>query len=139
MKRIVAEAGVKRVFLVAGDPSEPARPFSDTLQLIQTGIFKLNDISAVGIAGHPEGHPNVDRVRLWQWMANKMTEITSRGMAPLVVTQFGFDPGAFLQWLVEMRERVSTRRCESACPVRLGSSDFYATRSSAVLAHRRQC
>jgi methylenetetrahydrofolate reductase (NADPH) len=105
MKRLVEEAGAKRVFLVAGDPPQSAGPFSDTLQMIRTGIFESNGVSAIGIAGHPEGHPSVDRAKLWQWMENKMAEITSRNMAPLVVTQFGFDPAAFLQWLVEMRNR----------------------------------
>jgi methylenetetrahydrofolate reductase (NADPH) len=105
MQRLTEEAGAKRVFLVAGDPPEPAGPFSDALQMIRTGIFESNGISAVGIAGHPEGHPNLDPAGLWQWMEDKMAEITARGMAPLVVTQFGFDPDAFLQWLVEMRRR----------------------------------
>jgi methylenetetrahydrofolate reductase (NADPH) len=105
MRRLVEEAGAKRVFLVAGDPPEPAGPFSDTLQMIRTGIFESNGISAIGIAGHPEGHSNVDRVGLWQWMEDKIAEITSRGMAPLVVTQFGFDAVPFLEWLLEMRGR----------------------------------
>lgn len=105
MKRLVNEAGAKRVFLVAGDPPEAAGPFSDTLQMIRTGVFEDNGVVAVGIAGHPEGHPNVSGPELWTWMENKIEEITARGMAPLVVTQFGFDPDAFLGWLVEMRER----------------------------------
>ena len=50
--------------------------------MIRTGIFELNGISAIGIAGHPEGHPSVNRAGLWQWMENKMAEIASRGMAP---------------------------------------------------------
>ncbi|MBD3814131.1 MAG: methylenetetrahydrofolate reductase, partial [Betaproteobacteria bacterium] len=114
MRRLVAEAGAKRVFLVAGDPPEAAGPFSDTLQMIRTGVFEDNGIVAVGIAGHPEGHPNVGRAELWSWMEDKITEISDRGMAPLVVTQFGFDPDAFLQWLAEMRER------GIAAPVRIG-------------------
>jgi methylenetetrahydrofolate reductase (NADPH) len=114
MQRLVEEAGAKRVFLVAGDPPVPAGPFSDTLQMIQRGVFELNGISAVGIAGHPEGHPNVDRITLWQWMETKMREITSRGMAPLVVTQFGFDSDVLLKWLVELRSR------GIEAPVRIG-------------------
>jgi methylenetetrahydrofolate reductase (NADPH) len=114
MKRLVQEAGARRVFLVAGDPFEPAGPFSDALQMIETGIFELNGISAIGIAGHPEGHPHLDQADLWRWMDAKMAEINARGMAPLVVTQFGFDPDAFLQWLVEMRNR------GIEAPVRIG-------------------
>ncbi|MFV0644148.1 MAG: methylenetetrahydrofolate reductase [Sphingomonadaceae bacterium] len=114
MERLVREAGAKRVFLVAGDPPEPAGPFSDTLQMIRTGIFEANGITAVGIAGHPEGHPNVSPQDLWMWMEDKMADISARNMAPLVVTQFGFDPNAFLDWLAEMRQR------GIEAPVRIG-------------------
>ena len=113
-RRLVEEARVKRVFLVAGDPPQPAGPFSDTLQMIRTGVFESNGISAIGIAGHPEGHPKVEQARLWLWMKDKMAEIMSRGMTPLVVTQFGFDPNVFLNWLVEMRDRAIE------VPVRVG-------------------
>ncbi|MEZ5696797.1 MAG: methylenetetrahydrofolate reductase [Sphingomonadaceae bacterium] len=94
-----------RVFLVAGDPPQPEGPFSDTLQMTRTGIFEDNGITAIGIAGHPEGHPAVSAPQLWDWMERKIEEITGRGMAPLVVTQFGFDSDAFLSWLAEMRQR----------------------------------
>ncbi|MCB2089342.1 MAG: methylenetetrahydrofolate reductase [Sphingomonadaceae bacterium] len=97
--------GAMRVFLVAGDPPQPEGPFSDTLQMTRTGIFEDNGITAIGIAGHPEGHPAVSAPQLWDWMERKIEEITGRGMAPLVVTQFGFDSDAFLSWLAEMRQR----------------------------------
>jgi methylenetetrahydrofolate reductase (NADPH) len=35
----------------------------------------------------------------------KCAMIHKRGMKPLIVTQFGFDPDAYLQWLVTLRER----------------------------------
>lgn len=114
MRRLVAEAGVKRVFLVAGDPPEPAGPFSDTLQMIETGVFEGNGIVAVGIAGHPEGHPAVGADDLWRWMEDKLSAIEARGMAPLIVTQFGFDPQAFIDWLAAMRRR------GIEAPVRIG-------------------
>lgn len=114
MRRLVDEAGARRVFLVAGDPPEPAGPFSDTLQMIETGIFDSNGIIAVGIAGHPEGHPNVPEPELWHWMDRKIAAIEARNMYPLIVTQFGFDPQAFLDWLAKMRER------GIEAPVRIG-------------------
>ena len=105
VERITKEAGARRCFLVAGDPSEAAGPYSDTLQMIRSGVFEANGITAVGIAGHPEGHAQVAAEDLWAWMGDKTGEIQQRGMVPLVVTQFGFNPDAFVQWLAEMRRR----------------------------------
>ena len=105
VERSTAEAGVQRVFLVAGDPPIPAGPFADTMSLLRTGLFERNGIKAVGIAGHPDGHPEMDSDALWAVLAEKRVEIESRGMAPLIVTQFGFDAAPVLAWLRELRSR----------------------------------
>lgn len=112
--RTVAEAGARRMFLVAGDPPVPAGPFSDTMALIETGIFEANGIEAIGIAGHPEGHPAMNLSETWEALETKRAAITARGMATLIVTQFGFDADAFIDWLEALR----TRGID--CPVRIG-------------------
>ncbi|PQA89555.1 methylenetetrahydrofolate reductase [Hyphococcus luteus] len=105
LEHVTGESGVKRIFLIAGDPPQPEGPFADSLQIIRTGLLEKNGIKAIGIAGHPEGHPNVSRDDLWVWMENKIAEIRDRGMLPIIVTQFGFSADPFLEWLEEMRAR----------------------------------
>jgi methylenetetrahydrofolate reductase (NADPH) len=105
VERMVQEAGVKRCFAIAGDPPEPQGPFADTTALISTGLFEANGIKAIGIAGHPEGHPNMTEAECFEVLTNKCNMIHERGMKPLIVTQFGFDPDAFLAWLKAIRER----------------------------------
>nr|WP_295662016.1 methylenetetrahydrofolate reductase [Polymorphobacter sp.] len=114
VERSTAEAGVRRVFLVAGDPPVPVGPFADTMSLLRTGLFERHGIKAVGIAGHPDGHPAMQSPELWAALAEKNREVTDRGMAPLVVTQFGFDADPLLAWLGELRARGIT------APVRIG-------------------
>ena len=41
----------------------------------------------------------------WDILETKIANIENRDMAPLVVTQFGFDPDAFLEWLRKARRR----------------------------------
>jgi methylenetetrahydrofolate reductase (NADPH) len=103
--RTVAEAGVKRMFLVAGDPPVPAGPFADTMALLATGLFERHGIRAIGIAGHPEGHPWMTDGQCWEALEAKHAELESRGIATLIVTQFGFDAGPFLSWLRTLRAR----------------------------------
>lgn len=111
---VVRQAGVTRCFIVAGDPPEPQGPYFDTMALIRTGAFERTGIKAIGVGGHPEGHPNMSAEQAWEVLETKVAEIEQRGMAPLVVTQFGFNPEAFLGWLKEAR----TRGIET--PVRIG-------------------
>ncbi len=105
LRQMVDGPGVKRCFAIAGDPPNPEGPFSETSDLIATGLFEAHGISAIGIAGHPEGHPNMTKEECFAVLEKKCDMIGERGMNPLVVTQFGFDADAFLQWLVELRQR----------------------------------
>jgi len=114
LQQATAEAGVKRCFVIAGDSAEPAGPFPDSSSLIATGEFERAGITAIGVGGHPEGHPNMTPAQCWAVLEKKRRDIESRGMAPLIVTQFGFDPDAVLGWLRELRARGID------CPVRIG-------------------
>jgi methylenetetrahydrofolate reductase (NADPH) len=114
LHQATAEAGVKRCFVIAGDSPEPAGPYFDSSSLIATGEFERAGITAIGIGGHPEGHPNMSPQQCWDVLEKKRRDIESRGMAPLIVTQFSFDPDTVLAWLQELRARGID------CPVRIG-------------------
>jgi len=114
LAQITAEAAVKRVFLIAGDPPEAQGPFEDSLQVIESGLLEKHGIAIAGIGGHPEGHPNVSKADLWVWMEKKIAALRDRGIVPLVVTQFAFDDDAIVEWVGEMRARGID------VPVRLG-------------------
>ena len=111
---ITQKAQVKRVFIIAGDPPEPEGPYSDSLQIIESGLLEKHGIEIVGVGGHPEGHPNNTPADLWIWMEKKIAAVRAHGMTPLVVTQFAFDDDAIVEWLAEMRQRGID------VPVRLG-------------------
>lgn len=102
---IVRDAGVRRCFIIAGDPPEAAGPYTDSMSLIRTGAFERAGIKAIGIGGHPEGHPNMTPNQCFDILSAKCAEITRRNMAPLIVTQFSFDAAPVLSWLAELRGR----------------------------------
>ena len=114
LRDIAARAGVKRVFVIAGDPPEPEGPYENSLQIIESGLLEKHGIEIVGVGGHPEGHPNNTKAELWDWMEKKLAAVRAHGMVPLVVTQFAFDDDAIIEWIAEMRERGID------VPVRLG-------------------
>jgi methylenetetrahydrofolate reductase (NADPH) len=101
----VEAADVKRCFIVAGDPSAPLGPFSDSSSLIETGAFERAGIKVIGVGGHPEGHPVMSKEQCWTILETKCADIEKRGIAPLIVTQFSFDADAILAWLKELRSR----------------------------------
>jgi len=111
---VVQHAKVRRCFVIAGDRDTPAGPFADSSALIATGCFEKAGIKAIGIAGHPDGHPHMSDEQRWDVLKKKAADIEDRGMAPLIVTQFGFDAGSLLVWLKELRAR------GLGMPVRIG-------------------
>jgi methylenetetrahydrofolate reductase (NADPH) len=111
---VVRDAGVRRCFIVAGDPSVPEGPFADTLSVLATGAFEQAGIRAIGIGGHPDGHPAMSRQQCWDVLAVKIADISARSMAPLIVTQFSFDATRVLDWLGDLR------RFGIDAPVRIG-------------------
>jgi methylenetetrahydrofolate reductase (NADPH) len=114
LETVVRDAGVRRCFVVAGDPREPEGPFADSMALLATGAFEGAGIQAIGLGGHPDGHPVMSPAHCWQVLDIKIADVAARGMAPLIVTQFGFDAQRVLDWLQEARLRGID------CPVRIG-------------------
>ena len=105
VQRAVAEAGVERCFVIAGDPSTPTGPFSDSAALIATGVFERAGVKVIGVGGHPEGHPVMRTAEQWEVLERKCRSIEERGMAAMIVTQFAFDADIVLTWLAALRER----------------------------------
>jgi methylenetetrahydrofolate reductase (NADPH) len=99
------KAQVDTIFLIAGDLARPIGPFADSLSVIATGLIERHGIKSVGIAGHPDGHPDVAEDVIWQAMQDKVAALTARGLDSQIVTQFSFDAHRVLDWLRQVRAR----------------------------------
>lgn len=104
LARLTGEAGVERVFVVAGDPPQPEGPFEDALGVIRTGLLAKYGIRRVGISGYPEGHPDISDEKLWRALKDKFAAVKEAGHQVDITTQFGFDPEPVLSWLERVRQ-----------------------------------
>lgn len=114
LRGLVSSARPVRFMLVGGDPSTPAGPYRDSLDLIASGILADHGITRVGIAGYPEGHPKIEQARLWDALQRKVQLLEDQGCSVEITTQFGFYAGAVIDWIVQLRAR------GIAAPVRIG-------------------
>jgi methylenetetrahydrofolate reductase (NADPH) len=94
----LAAAGVEQVLLVAGDRNPPAGEFTSTLEIIDSGAITDAGIAAIGVAGHPEGHPAVSQDVLWSALAHKQAFAERTGTRVHICTQFSFNPKAVAAW-----------------------------------------
>lgn len=95
----------EHVFVVGGDPATPDGPYASSLDVIRTGILGDYGVREVGIAGYPEGHPDIPDDALWAALEHKTAALAEQGLASIVITQFAFDADAVLGWIDTVRQR----------------------------------
>jgi len=96
---------LESVFAVGGDPAEPVGPYSSAFDLIVSGAFADYGVAEVGIAGYPEGHPDIATDVLWDHLVRKAAALNDQGISPTVLTQFAFDTSPVTRWIEEVRGR----------------------------------
>lgn len=109
-------AQVDRVFVIAGDPREAMGPYNDALALLQSGLLEENGIKKIGIAGYPEGHPDISEDKLWRALHDKSRHIATLGLPFELATQFAFDAGPILSWLERLRNEGIEARVRIGVP-----------------------
>ena len=83
------DVGVEQV-LVIGGGREPAGKFNSSFQLLETGYFEKMKI---GIAGHPEGSPDISSSELEKAMKDK------KPYADYIVTQWLLEPQPIIDFI----------------------------------------
>jgi len=98
LARVTGEAGVEHVLTIAGAVEAPVGPYSDSMQLLETGLFDKYGVTRIGVAGHPEGSPDMSDEAIREALAwkNGFAERTDAAMH--IVTQFCFEPGPIIEW-----------------------------------------
>ncbi len=104
-ERLVGDAGVDRILLIAGDRAQPAGPYDSSLSVMQTGVFQNADITRVAVAGFPEGNPHIPEVVLNEALAAKVNFGRGAGLQLSIVTQFCFEAEPIVAWLQRLRAR----------------------------------
>src|SRR6266516_2419618 len=92
-------AGVREVFVVAGDVQRPAGEFAGALPLLEAMAELGGGPDRIGIAGYPESHPFIEDDVTIQSMWDK------RRYASYIVSQVCFDPKTLGGWVRRVRRR----------------------------------
>lgn len=95
-------AGIRDVLVIGGDIGRPLGPFASSLDLLESGLLERHGIRRIGIAGHPEGSPDVPPAAIVDALRRKIEFGARTGLDVRLVTQFGFDPEATIRWAERM-------------------------------------
>jgi methylenetetrahydrofolate reductase (NADPH) len=89
--------GLEEIFVIGGDADGPGA-FIDAMGLLRHLDTLDHPFSRIGVAGYPEGHPNISDDLLMQALLDKQPYASS------VTTQMCFDPNAIRDWVVRIRD-----------------------------------
>lgn len=92
-------AGVRTVFVPAGDADPPAGDYHASLDLLEDLAELGRPFANVGVTGYPESHPSIADDLTVQAMWDKRRHATH------VVSNLTFDPDTLQVWLRRMRAR----------------------------------
>lgn len=92
------QAGVESIFVPGGDAETPAGDYDCALELLRDIAEIGHCFNYVGVAAHPEGHPQVDHAESLHLLRAKQE------VANYLVTQMCFDADRLIGWLRSIRE-----------------------------------
>lgn len=101
----LAGADVRELLLVAGDCRHAARPYRDTLDVLESGKLAAGGFRRIGVAGYPEEHPLVGAADLDAALTRKLEYAASTDTDMWITTQFTFSARHAIAWLEALRER----------------------------------
>ena len=108
------EAHVTEVLLIAGGYKQPVGDFSSSIDVLETGLLENLGIKKVGVAGHPEGSPDISKAGLGDALRRKNAIAQESGLDMYLETQFCFDAQAILDWEAQIR------KAGNRLPIRVG-------------------
>ena len=109
-----AKAGVSEVLVIGGGVDNPVGQFSDSMQVLDTGLIQKHGIRSIGVAGHPEGSPDISDDEIAEALAAKNALAVREGLDIYIETQFCFEADIVLDW-----ER-AVRAAGNKLPIRIG-------------------
>ena len=110
----VRERTDSKKILVIGGGGNQLGQISSSLEILNSGILEEYNFDEIGIAGHPEGSPDISQETIDNFLNDKFELTKSKGLNLELVTQFFFDAKPFIGWCDSLLEKKIT------IPVRVG-------------------
>jgi len=131
LARLTGEAGIDQVLIIGGAVDSPVGEFSDSMQILETGLMDRHNIRRIGVAGHPEGSPDIDERAVAEALTWKNAFAERSDANFYITTQFCFEAEPIIQW---------DRQIQAAgnrLPIIIGIPGLATLKS--LLGHARAC
>lgn len=104
---LAQDAGVTDVLVVGGGAPQPIGQYDASIQILESGVLEANGIRRIGIAGHPEGNPDITKIHgeamLLEALKQKQAWLKAKNIEGFIATQFLFEAAPAAQWAAMLR------------------------------------
>ncbi|MDG2176841.1 MAG: metFprotein [Gammaproteobacteria bacterium] len=98
LKILQAEAQVDEALLIGGGVDNPVGDFTSSMEVLRTDLFQQYGIKKLGVAGHPEGSPDIPPADVTAALLEKNAYAKEHGMEMYITTQFCFEAEPIIEW-----------------------------------------
>ena len=98
LKTLKDAVDLRHVVTLAGAVDSPLGPFESSMDILETGLFDRYGIETIGVAGHPEGSPDISPEGLSQALAWKNAFAERSDASLYIATQFCFEAAPIIAW-----------------------------------------
>jgi len=127
-----AECDIDEALLIGGGVDTPVGEFTESMQVLKTGLFQKYGIKKLGVAGHPEGSPDIAPAECDRALRDKNAFAKDSGMELYIATQFCFEAAPIIEWDRRLREDLGNE-----LPIHIGIPGLATIKT--LLKHAQQC
>jgi len=131
LARLRGEAGVTHAVVLAGAVDQALGPYDSSMAVLESGLLDEFGITTIGVAGHPEGSPDISDEALAAALQFKNDLAARSGADFYLVTQFVFEAAPVIAW-----ER-AVRAAGNRLPVHVGIPGLATLKT--LISHARAC
>jgi methylenetetrahydrofolate reductase (NADPH) len=102
--RLVEAAAVDDVLVIAGGAKAVAGSYASSMDVLRSGLLEKHGIVRAGVAGHPEGSPDIPPEAALQAVRDKNAFADASPIELRIVSQFALASEPYVAWERELRE-----------------------------------
>ena len=101
----IRERTDSKKILVIGGGGDQFGEVRSSFEILEAGILGQHGFENIGIAGHPEGSPDITQETINEFLLKKFELSQSQNLNLELVTQFFFDAGPFIEWCTNLFQK----------------------------------
>lgn len=125
------ECGVEEALLIGGGVDNPVGDFSSSMEILRLDLFQKYGIKTLGVAGHPEGSPDIPPADVTAALLEKNAYAKEHGIEMYITTQFCFEAEPIIEWDKRIRSE------GNELPIHIGLPGLATIKT--LMAHAKAC